>query len=90
MKIRLTFQKLLTFDFFKGNALKLPKNRGFGGILGVKTVKFIFLNPKAHPWSKARVLMYYASKLVHAFDYGPMPSGEKKWRPAAILDFQLF
>jgi len=45
--IGLMVQKLLAFLFSLGNALKEPKI-GFLAILGVKTKKLIFLNPKRH------------------------------------------
>jgi len=77
MKIGLTVQVISIFVFNRKCTEIAPK-LGFCGILGVKTIRFIFLNPpKAHPWSKARVLTYHSSKSVHAFDYGPIPRGQK-------------
>ena len=46
VQIRLTVQKLLRFFFLIGNAFTGTPKLEFWGVLGVKTEKFIFVNPK--------------------------------------------
>ena len=58
--IGFTVQKLLRFFFPFGNALRVPKNWGFGGFRG-DNLKFYSPKPqRALPYPETRLLVYCA------------------------------
>jgi hypothetical protein len=88
--IGLTVQKLIAFRFATGNALKVPKDWGFGDFRGENRNIYLSKPHRAPPGAKTRVLTYHSPKSAHWFDQGAIPRNQKTMASAAILDFQFF
>jgi hypothetical protein len=88
--IGLTVQKLIAFRFATGNALKVPKDWGFGDFRGENWNIYLSKPQKAPTCAKPRVLTYHSPKSAHWFDQGAIPRNQKTMASAAILDFQFF
>ena len=81
MMIGLTVQKLLTFLFSIGNALRWPKIGVFGPLKG-ENLKVKLFNPqKAHVYTIPRLLSHFGWESVHAFDQDAFPRNKKKSTP---------
>ena len=89
MPIGPTVQKLLAFWFSIGNTLKVPKIGVLGDFRGENNKIDLSKPQRAHRWLKTRILTYHSSKSVHAFDYRPIPKGQKNGvrRPSWIFNF---
>jgi hypothetical protein len=78
MMIGLTVQKLLTFLFSIGNALKWPKIGVFGPLRGENFKVKLFNPQKAHVYTIPRHLSHFGRESVHAFDQDAFPRNKKK------------